>query len=360
MRTLGILTWSAIKMFVRNRQALFFTFFFPVLLMTVLGLINFDRTSKIDVGLVLTGPPSAGTSQFVEALKQVPVFNIHEGIESDERNALVEDDRAAVLIVPANLIPGPSQIVAITNASQPQGAATATNIVSGILDKMALQISGGGNLFSMRSEEVNSNHLKYIDFLLPGLIALSVMQMAVFSVAFVFVMYKEKGILKRLLATPMRPGTFVLSNVITRLIVTLIQTAIFIVLGVYAFDATVVGSYWMVALVALLGCLMFLGLGFTVSGLASTVESVPALANIIVFPMLFLGGTFFAVDSFPTWLQHIANYLPLTFFSHAMREVMTKGAGFSAIATDIYWMLAWGVVLVFLANLAFSFEEKRQ
>jgi ABC-2 type transport system permease protein len=186
------------------------------------------------------------------------------------------------------------------------------------------------------------------------------MQMSVFSVAFVFVTFKEKGILKRILATPIRPWEFVFSNVITRLIVTLIQTAIFIALGVLAFDAQVIGSYWLLALIALFGAIMFLGLGFTISGLASTVESVPAIANLAVFPMLFLGGTFFAIESFPNWIQPIAEYLPLTFFSDAMRQVMTQGASFADISRDIWWMLGWAVVMVVLANVTFGFEEKRQ
>jgi ABC-2 type transport system permease protein len=360
MKTLGILTWSTIKMFVRNRQALFFTFFFPVFLMTVLGLINFDRAGKVEMGIVLTGPPNPATSQLIDAIKNIPAFEIHEGIESAERQALVDDKRAAVLIIPSDLIPGPGTITAIINADQPGEAATAVSIINGMLDKTALQISGASNLFSIQTEEVNSRHLRYFDFLLPGLIALSVMQMSVFSVAFVFVTFKEKGILKRLVATPMRPSVFVGANVITRLMVTLIQTTIFIVLGVLIFNAQVVGSYWLLFLIALFGSIMFLGLGFTISGLSSTVESVPAIANLIVFPMLFLGGTFFPIDSFPTWLQHIATYLPLTFFSDAMREVMTRGATFSQISGDLYWMAGWAIVMVLLANWAFSFEEKRQ
>ena len=360
MQTLPTLTWSAIKMFVRNKQALFFTFFFPIFLMTVLGLINFDKVAKIEVGLVLTGPPTAATVQFVNTLKNIPVFTIHEGIGSDERQALVDDKRAVVFVVPFDLLPGPGQISVISNAGQAQSAGTAINILGGMLDKMALQLSGKANLFSLTTEEVNSHHLKYIDFLLPGLVALSVMQMSVFSVAFVFVTYKEKGILKRLLATPMQPSTFVLSNVITRLMVSLIQTAVFIALGVLVFHAHVIGSYWLLFLIALLGSIMFLGLGFTVSGVSSTVESVPPIANLVALPMIFLGGTFFPIDSFPVWLGHIAKYLPLTFFSDSMRQVMTKGATFNMIRSDLLWMAAWAVVLVVTANIAFSFEEKRQ
>ncbi len=360
MYTLYTLTKAAVKMFVRNRQALYFTFFFPIFLMVVLGLINFDRSSKADVGIVISAPPTEGTKQFVEAVKAIPYFNIHEGIESDERKALVDDKRAVVFIIPANLIPGPATVNAVVNANAQAGASTAVNIVSGMLDKTALKLSGQGNQFTLNQEEVNSHHLKYIDFLLPGLIALSVMQMAIFSVAFVFVTFKEKGILKRLIATPMRPATFVVSNVVTRLIVTLIQTATFILIGVFAFHVQIIGSYWLLFLISLFGSIMFLGLGFTISGIATTVESVPVFANLVAFPMLFLGGTFFPIESFPNWLQHIAKYLPLTFFSDAMRQVMTKGATFSQISHDIWWMVVWGIVCVILANFAFSFEEKRQ
>ena len=88
------------------------------------------------------------------------------------------------------------------------------------------------------------------------------------------------------------------------------------------------------------------------------VESVPALANLIVFPMLFLGGTFFPVTGMPGWLQAIAKLLPLTFFSTALREVMTKDAGLGAIKWDILGMLAWGAVLISTAILTFSFQER--
>jgi ABC-2 type transport system permease protein len=87
--------------------------------------------------------------------------------------------------------------------------------------------------------------LRYIEFLLPGLIALSVMQMSVFSVAFVFTQYKEKGVLKRLLATPMKPLQFVAANAITRLIVSVVQAAIFIVMGILLFKVHIIGSYWL-------------------------------------------------------------------------------------------------------------------
>ncbi|MEK7537405.1 MAG: ABC transporter permease, partial [Patescibacteria group bacterium] len=100
-------------------------------------------------------------------------------------------------------------------------------------------------------------------------------------VAFVFADYKEKGILKRLLATPMKPQQFVTAQVITRLIVALAQSAILLAVGVWLLHTHVYGSLWLVALIAIVGSVMFLGLGFTISGLANTVDSVPAIANLI-------------------------------------------------------------------------------
>ena len=367
MRSFITLTTASIKMFFRNRQALFFTFFSPLMIMVIFGLIGLDKPVKIDVGLAVTAPPSASTAQFVDSLRQVPSFTIHEGTEASVRDLMNNDKISAAFIIPPDLIPSTPQdlgtthtVTVLTNSGQAQQAGIAQSIMNEILNRTALGISHASNLFSLNTQEVNTNHLKYIDFLLPGLIALSLMQMSVFATAFVFTNYKEKGVLRRLLATPMRPVSFVTANVITRLIVSFMQTVVFIIVGITFLHAHVIGSYWLTALVVVLGSIMFLGLGFTISGIAKTQESVPAAANLIVFPMLFLGGTFFPITSFPVWLQHIAKYLPLTFLSDGLRQVMTKGVGISAISSDLLWMLAWSVILVGTANFAFSFEEKRQ
>lgn len=366
MKTTPTLTLSAIKMFVRNRQSLFFTLFIPVVIMTIFGLIGFDRVPQIDVGLAIQNPTPA-TEQFVEQVKQVSAFKVTVGAEADERTAVDKGERALVLVIPDALIPSvdtvtppPTQtITALTNVGEAQQAQTALSVVSQMLDKTTLAITQAPALFDLKTEAINARNVKYIDFLLPGIVAMAIMQMAVFSVAFVFVDYKEKGILKRLLATPMKPYQFVTANVITRLLVALLQTAVLIALGVLIYHSHVYGSYWLVLLIAILGGIMFLGLGFTISGIAKTVDAVPAIANLIVFPMLFLGGVFFPTNAMPDWLQHIVKYLPLSYFSNALREVMANGAGFSVIASDVYWMAGWAAVLIVLAVFTFRLEERR-
>lgn len=374
MNTTWTLTKSSFKMFVRNRQSVFFTLFIPVVIMTIFGLIGFDQVPKIDVGIV-ADQPNAPTQAFIDQLKGIPAFKIQRGSEAVERGALEKGDRAVVIFIPNALLPDLSAVLllpgsppavpktqsvrVLTNVGQLQQASTAISILSQLLDKTTLAAVNAPALFELQTEEVNAQNLKYIDFLLPGIIAMAVMQMAVFSVAFVFVDYKEKGILKRLLATPMKPGQFVTANVIVRLVVALAQAFILLLMGVLVFKTHVVGAPWLIALVATLGGVMFLGLGFTISGIAKTVDAVPAIANLIVFPMMFLGGVFFPMDSMPDWLQNIVQYLPLTHFAEGLRDVMAQGASIGEIAPQLYWMLGWSVVLVGLALFTFRLEERR-
>lgn len=362
MSTTIPLTITALKMFLRNRQALFFTLFTPLMIMLIFGAIGFNTAPKIDLGIVADAPDQA-TQTLIGQLKQIPTFTITAGTESDERAALTNGDRAAVLLLPSQLYPamGSTQSVTVLiNEGQQQQAAAAVDILTQLFDKLTFATLHAPTIFQVQTQTINANNLRYIDFLLPGIVALAIMQMSIFSVAFVFADYREKGILKRLLATPMRPYQFVAANVFTRLLVAIAQAAILIAVGVLLFQSKVVGSYWLILLITFLGAIMFLGMGFTISGLAKTVESVPAIANLVVFPMLFLGGTFFPISSMPGWLQIVAKYLPLTHFSDAMRQVMTKGAGVTAIGSDLIWMAAWAIVLVVLAQWTFSFETGRQ
>lgn len=366
MNTTLTLTKSAIKMFVRNRQALFFTLIMPFIFIGIFGLIGFDKAPTIDLGVV-TAHPSTPTTAFLTSLDKISALKIHRGSEAAERAALKKGDRALVMIVPDNLFPDPSAktppatqtVRLLQNIAQAQQAGTAQTIIAQIFDKTSLQIAQAPNYFDLKVESINAKKVKYIDFLLPGIVAMSIMQMAVFSVAFVFTDYKEKGILKRLLATPMKPQQFVTAQVITRLLVALFQTVTLLAIGSLIFHSHIYGAWWLILLISTLGGIMFLGLGFTISGLAKTVDAVPAIANLIIFPMLFLSGIFFPTTTMPGWLQHIVKYFPLAPFANAMREVVANGATISAIAHDLYWVAGWAVVLVVLAVITFGFEEKR-
>lgn len=352
-------------MFVRNKQSLFFTLFMPFIFIGIFGLIGFDKPQTIDIGIV-TQKPTEPTKGFLKSLDSFSAFKIHNGTEADERAALQKGDRAVVLVVPNDLFPDPTnvkpdtkKITILKNIAYEQQAQTAIAILSQLFDKTTLQVSKAPTLFELDVQSINAKKVRYIDFLLPGIVAMSIMQMAVFSVAFVFTDYKEKGILKRLLATPMKPQQFVTAQVVTRLILAIVQAGILLSVGSLIFKSHIYGNPLLILITVLLGGIMFLGLGFTISGLSKTVDAVPAIANIIVFPMLFLSGIFFPTSSMPGWLQHVVTYLPLQPFAKAMRDIVANGAGFNEIKGDLLWVLGWAIVLTALAIITFRFEEKR-
>ncbi len=282
---------------------------------------------------------------------------------ASELASLSEGNRTAVIDLPDDLLSPlngstPRELIVYVNAGRPLEAQMAMGFLNQFVDHASLAAANAPSLFTIKQQSVSAHNSRYIEFLLPGVIAMSIMQMSVFSVAFVFARYKEQGILKRLMATPMRPYQFVTANIITRLFMAVAQAALFVALGIAHFHIHIAGSYALLAACVILGSLMFLGLGFSVSGLAKTVETVPVLANIVVFPMLFAGNVFFSIANMPPWLQSIAGYLPLTFFSSAMRGVMTNGAGPLAIKKELIGMIAWSALLITLATITFRFQER--
>jgi ABC-2 type transport system permease protein len=353
MYTLWKLTIASLKMFVRNRQALFFTFFTPLLIMVIFGAIGFNSAPKISVGIVLEGNIGVPSEYLLKGVQSIPSFKLFYGSQAEEKQALLEGNRAVVVDVSHMSDTLPVYVNGGDSSSQ-----IALSIINQLIDRASLMQANLKPLVNVMPEQVSVHNLKYIDFLLPGLVALSIMQLGLFSVAFVFVEYKQRGILKRILATPVKPYQFVLANIITRFIMSFIQAALFITLGVLLFGVTIVGSYWLIALVVALGASLFLSLGFIISGIAKTTDSVPALANLVAFPMMFLGGIFFSIDAMPVWLQYISRILPITYFSTALRDIMNKGADFNMISFNVGILIIWVVVLVSLAIYTFQFEEK--
>ncbi|HUB26189.1 MAG TPA: ABC transporter permease [Tepidisphaeraceae bacterium] len=355
------LTISCLKMFLRNRQAIFFSLFMPTMILFIFGSMGGDSSRKLQIGLV-THSPDAATAILLDHLRAIPAFIIYDGSLSAELDEMSRGNRTAVVDVPDHLMSAAKsrrpQLSVYANAGQPIESGTVMSILNQFAEKAAMSVAGIDPLFAIHQQSVTAHNFRYIEFLLPGIIAMAVMQMSVFSVAFVFAQYREKGVLKRLLATPMRPYQFVTANIITRLLMSVAQAAIFVVMGVKFFHVPMAGSYWLLAVCVVLGALMFLGLGFTVSGLSKDLETVPVLANITVFPMLFLGNVFFSASNLPNWMQPVADHLPLTYFANAMRSVITHGLGAAEIKHELIGMTIWAALLITLATATFRFSGR--
>lgn len=213
-------------------------------------------------------------------------------------------------------------------------------------------------IFKVVAGNSKVNGMSYVDFVVPGLITMSLLQMTIFSIAFVVAQQREKGVLKRLFATPMRPWDFMIAQVLTRLIIGLIQVMLLIAVAILALNYHMNGSFLAVIAVAILGILVFLSLGFIISGIAKTVETVPAIANMILFPMIFFGNIFFPLDNLPKWLKPVAEVLPIKYLADALRNIMTLGKSIFDVKGDILGLAVWLIIFLVIATRVFTFSAK--
>ncbi len=362
LRALKSLTIASIKMYFRNVSAVFFTLFIPVLLVVIFGLLNSNNNGpSVNIGLSNHSTSQLGT-QLAKAVKDVKAFKVQESDESDLRDKLGKGKIDLEIVIPADVgLAGPqglapASIESFYNQARPGAGQTANLIVGQIVSGINAGITHAPQIISVEGKGVKTNDLTAIDFLLPGIIAMSIMQLGIFSVAFGFISYKTTGALRRLQVAPIHPLQFLIAQGITRLIIGVLQVVLLVALGVYAFHMHLIGSIAELLFIAVLGTIVFLAFGFMIAGAAHDENQAAPLSNIIAFPQLFLAGIFFPMDGFPSWLRVITTRLPLTYLGDAMRRIANEGVGLGAIKGDVLGLIIWGIIAFAIATRVFSWE----
>lgn len=350
-------------MFLRNRQALFWTFFFPLLLMGLLGIVfghglggSFDlAVVKLDDGMV--------ASVLVQALRNADGVDVRVvGSEQTALRLLDDGSVQGVLVLPPDLqqdfstgsgttllpfryddsdVATAGQVVGVTQ----QIVETAGNGIADVRPRLGIEPRG-----------VKAAGLDYLDFLVPGIVALSIMQTAIFGVAGTLVTYKEKGVLRRLRATPLPMRSFMGANVLTRILISLAQMAVVLAVGILLFHVTVNGSLLAVCAVSVIGSATFVSLGFTIAAVSKDTEVAQALMNVVQMPMMFLSGIFFPMTNAPAWIQPVVKLMPLTYLADALRAVIIDGAGLWAVRWDLVVLVAAGAAFVLVARRYFRWQ----
>ena len=196
-------------------------------------------------------------------------------------------------------------------------------------------------------QAVTGEAVRYVDWLVPGILGMNMMFACLFGVGYVVVRYRKNGFLKRLRATPLSAFEFITAQALSRLLLVLaVQTFVFF--GVKLFlDISMEGSYLALLTVALLGCSALLALALVIAARINSEEVAAGVLNICTFPMMMLSGVFFSLEAAPLWLQNLANALPLTQILAAARAIMIDGAGFAGVWPQLATLL--GMTVVFLA-----------
>ena len=366
MRTLLGLTVANVKSLSRDRAALFWTIFFPIMFVFLFGWIfgGAGGDTRIAVGYVDQdgSPASAGLHQ---AFGSVQLFTLHDGTLDDEKTAMQHGDVSAVIVIPkgigaalAQAHAGGAAPVAVQvyfDPSQNQTAQVVEGVVGQIVNAVNLQAVGGTAVVTVSNQPLQSTSISSVAYLVPSILAMALMQLGVFA-AIPLVQQREKGILKRLGATPLARWKLVGSNVLLRLMVALVDAVLILGIGYVFFNVRISGSLLAVTGVVLLGAGSFLAIGFALASFLKTEEQATGVVQIVQMPMMFLSGIFFSFNFLPGFLQTVARFMPLTYLGDAMRQVMVNGTEVAPLGVDIAILAGWLVVCLGIAARTFRWE----
>jgi ABC-2 type transport system permease protein len=318
--------------FLREPGVLFWVFGFPVLLAVALGLAFRGRGPERSPIVVAAAPESGEDARRVaEALSSSPLLDVRTEAP-DAARARLERGDALVLVRPGR---APS----LEHDPGRPGARAAAALVRDALERAA----GRRDVTSARDAEVSAPGKRYVDFLLPGLLGMSLMSGGIWGVGWAVVNLRIKRLLKRLAATPMRRSSFLGSFLLHRLVVAAAETTFLLAFGWFAFGVEVRGSLATVFAIALAGAASFSGLGLLVGSRARNAETANGLMNLATLPMWVLSGVFFSASNFPDAMRPFVDALPLTALNDALRAVIGEGAGLGDVARPLAVLAAWGL-----------------
>ncbi len=350
------LTWYSFRAQTRNPATFFFGFIFPVVFISIFGLIG-NSTPKVNLGITSN---SDMNNPIVQAVEKQPFFVIQKNTKNNLNTELVQGKIAGILDIQKDSNQKQYHVTSYLSSGLPQEAAAINAFIQSTVDKSNLQIAGVNDpAISYNQKEIEGRKPRYIDFALPGQIGFSLLSTAIFGTVFGLIYLKKALILKRMFATPTKAMTILLAQGTSRLIVALAQTVLILVLGVAVFQFYLphgIITFIELLILSAFGLVAFLGFGYLIAGLSSDENAASPLTNLVTLPQFLLSGTFFSTDLLPKWVQPVANNLPLSYFNMAVRKITTEGGTLTETWPYLLGLLIWGAIMYILAARTFKWQ----
>lgn len=335
------LTVVRVKEFLRETEAMFWVFGFPLLMTLALGFAFREKPpDRVPIG-VLEGPQAKSR---MEALAKSPallprIYSEKTGREELRRgniSLLVEGDAAPVYRF---------------DPTRPESRASRLEADD------ALQLAAGRrSAFAPKDIHVEEQGSRYIDFLVPGLLGMNLMSTGMWGMGFTIVNARMKKLLKRLVATPMRKSDYLIAQFLSRLVFLVTEVTFLVVFAWLVFDVRVRGSFLLFALICLLGGMAFAAVGLLIASRARTIEAVSGMMNLVMMPMWLCSGVFFSYERFPDAAKPFIRALPLTALNDALRAVMNDATSLGQIAPQMANLVVWAVASYFVALKIFRWQ----
>jgi ABC-type multidrug transport system permease subunit len=320
------LTITRFRLILREPEAIFWIFIFPILLAVGLGIAFRNRPADVlQVG--------ATTTQLTQALAADKGLTAATMDEADGVHALATGN---ILLLAIQTPDGVAYKYDDTNPDARNARLLA--------DRAVQTAAGRRDAVHAQNQLVHETGSRYIDFVVPGLLGMNLMGSAMWGLGFSIVEARQKKLLKRLVASPMPRWQYLMSFLLSRLAMLVIEVLVFLGFAKVAFGVPFRGSLWELGFLCILTSMAFSAIGLLVSSRAKTMEAVSGLMNLVMLPMWILSGVFFSASRFPAVLQPIVRALPLTAAIDAMRGNMLQGVPLSHLTAPVCVLLAWLVV----------------
>jgi len=351
------LTKVFLKIFLRDRQSILFSLFFPLVFIGAF-LFSGGEPDPINLGLV-NNSTNTVSKNFTEIVTGDPLFNVTEGEESDLKEQLFLGDQTAIIVIPENFdyLKKTGELRLLLDASQVRQLGTIKEALNTSLLSIERELRNVEPMFSVKIEDVKARPQRYIDFLLPGLLAFMLMNLSIAGSGFNIVEYRRRGILKRLFVTPIKPKDFIVSIVLARLAIVLVQISVVLGLAITLLDIKIVGSLFSLYGMVVLGTVIFLCLGFCLGSFAKTQEAIRPMVSAFVFPQLILSGVFFPISSMPELMQPVAHALPLSVIATGLRDIANDGTSLLILNTTTLGVGIWLILSFIIVTRFFVWKE---
>jgi ABC-type multidrug transport system permease subunit len=323
------LTLMRLRTFVREPEALFWTFVFPILMAIGLGLAFRERPEEPAAIAVERGTRAEA---YLPQLRAAPELRVRTLDAAAADRALGKGEVGLVLA-------GRDSLVFRYDPTRPE-----SRLARLLTERVVQRAAGARPALPVAERRVRQPGARYSDWVITGLIGLNLMSTGMWGIGFGIVNMRQKKQLKRLTATPMRRSDFLLSQMVARLVFLVIEVLPIVIFARLAFGVRVQGSPLALVVIILLGALTFAGIGLLTASRARTVEGISGLMNFVMMPMFVLSGVFFSASRFPDAIQPIIRALPLTALNDAMRAVYNDGLPLTAAALPLGIMVAWTLV----------------
>jgi ABC-type multidrug transport system permease subunit len=335
------LTLARVRELIREPEAVFWVFVFPILLTAILGVAFRSRPPAALPVAVIAGPHAESR---VAALKSGSDLDPTVLSEAEARQALARG--RVVLVVSAGDPPSYG-----FDPTQPESRAARLAVDA------ALQRSAGRvDAFAPGHSETTEAGARYVDFLVPGLLGMNLMGTGMWGIGFSLVVARNGNLLKRLIAAPARKSHLLGAQLTSRLLFLVPEAGALLLFAYFVLGVPLRGSVLLLVAVSLLGALAFSGLGLLTAARPRTIEGVSGIMNLVMVPMWIFSGIFFSTERFPATMQPFVQALPLTALNDALRGVMLDGTGLVPLLPELALLAAWGAVSFVLALKLFRWQ----